>query len=163
MSHSWGQAIRSLTAEERARYYPTGPRPRPVWNAMSDADWVASEPERQARERHCSVRCPNEIAFVTSYRYVTGRAGRISFQERRVCHEHGARFAAKYGLVLPDPDVTGTRAQGSRGVDVVAAALQEMPEGRVSAWPAGTWRATPGLSIDSLDSAGLGQQLDPES
>lgn len=34
--------------------------------------------------------------WVVTYRYVTGRAGRTSFAERRVCDAHAAKFRARW-------------------------------------------------------------------
>ena len=41
----------------------------------------------------------NEPAtYATSYNYVTGRGGRVSWARKLVCADHAAKFAAKNGL-----------------------------------------------------------------
>lgn len=75
MSNSWGHAIRRLTDGERDQQYRLGYR--------------------------CSGKCTEKATFATSYRYVTGRAGRVSWAERYACDTHAQRFAAKHDLELP--------------------------------------------------------------
>jgi hypothetical protein len=81
MSNSWGHAIRRLT-----------------------------EPEAEQRARHgqtCTGRCVAPATYATTYSYVTGQAGRVSWAERYACDEHAARFAAKHGLSLPAEPIVG--------------------------------------------------------
>ena len=53
----------------------------------------------------CSMRgCTGEPIYETGYNYVTGRAGRVSRQQRYACANHGAQFAEKHGLELPLAD-----------------------------------------------------------
>lgn len=47
-------------------------------------------------------KCSKTPTWVTSYDYVTGRAGKTSVRHQRVCAEHAARFAEKHGLALTD-------------------------------------------------------------
>jgi hypothetical protein len=61
--------------------------------------------EKQGRYFRCSVRCPERVAFVACYSYVTGRAGRTSRQERQICRKHAETFAKRYGVAMPDPVV----------------------------------------------------------
>lgn len=50
----------------------------------------------------CVVRgCPHTIAFRTTYRYVTGRAGRVSRADRYICEEHARKFATKHKIEMP--------------------------------------------------------------
>jgi hypothetical protein len=47
--------------------------------------------------RRCSTRrCAEPVTHQTSYRYVTGRAGRITLAEHQVCDGHAARFAQRH-------------------------------------------------------------------
>jgi hypothetical protein len=42
-------------------------------------------------------RCTEPSAFETTYQYVTGRAGRVSYARKHLCHAHAEKFRAKYG------------------------------------------------------------------
>ena len=75
MGDSWDHVIRLLTDKE-LEYY---------------GQW------------HCSApRCHESPTHGGEYRYVTGRAGRTTRAERKLCPEHAARFAAKHSLAMPD-------------------------------------------------------------
>lgn len=95
MSRSWGHGIRSASDSER--------HTSSKWGRVPNVS-VQMEDGRVVGKRACSVRCQNPVIYVTSYRYVTGRAGRVSAAERAVCAEHGARFAQKHGLELPSTE-----------------------------------------------------------
>lgn len=62
----------------------------------------------------CSTgKCSAQPTHRTSYRYVTGRAGRIQTAERAVCIAHAQRFAAKHNLEIGEPQaqqVTASQA-----------------------------------------------------
>ncbi len=50
----------------------------------------------------CSApKCNDPMKFGVSYRYVTGRAGRIGRAEKGYCQAHGKKFAEKNGIDLP--------------------------------------------------------------
>jgi hypothetical protein len=49
----------------------------------------------------CGARdCEKSPTWVTSYSYVTGRAGRTSKRHQRVCADHALTFADKHNLLL---------------------------------------------------------------
>ncbi|MBO0683144.1 MAG: hypothetical protein J2P45_08320 [Candidatus Dormibacteraeota bacterium] len=75
MSESWGHRVRILPQKER---------------------------ERLVRLQCASGRCTNEATHATSYNYVTGRSGRVSWAERKVCLEHAQRFADKHGVEITE-------------------------------------------------------------
>lgn len=50
--------------------------------------------------------CPNPPLWIASYDYVTGRQGRTSSAERRLCEKHATDFAKKYKLNLPASSMT---------------------------------------------------------
>jgi hypothetical protein len=102
---SWGHAVRPLTADERAYIFSQDEvKPMPPWWGSGEAAWKEHEEGWSRRRRRCSVRCQNDVAYVTTYQYITGRAMRTSWADRRVCAEHAAKFAAKHGLELPPVD-----------------------------------------------------------
>lgn len=75
MGESWGHRVRILSQEDCEHLLRVGLRCR-------------------------SGRCTNEVTHATSYNYVTGRLGRVSWAERSVCREHAARFAAKHQVEI---------------------------------------------------------------
>lgn len=59
---------------------------------------------RAQRDGHCSTgKCRDRATHLTSYRYVTGRAGRVGSAERAVCTAHAERFAAKHEVEIGPP------------------------------------------------------------
>lgn len=77
MGESWGHRVRILPQEERERLVRSGLK--------------------------CSSgRCPKEATHATSYNYVTGRSGRVSWAERNVCREHADRFVAKHEVEITE-------------------------------------------------------------
>lgn len=83
---SWGHAAGRL--EESDPYYrPLGTQPL-----------VCSWPK-----------CGQPVTHWTSYRYVTGRAGRVSRATKHVCEVHAQRFADKHGLEITDSLVNQSR------------------------------------------------------
>lgn len=73
----------------------------------------------------CWPKCHKpEVVYVVSYRYITGRAGRVGIREQFVCQRHGREFAAKNKLVAPDPAIPGTtKSAREHRADFVNAAL----------------------------------------
>ncbi len=52
--------------------------------------------------KHCSGRrCPVLSEYVVRWKYVTGRAGRVTYAHRSYCREHAEKFVKKHGLELP--------------------------------------------------------------
>lgn len=88
MSQSWGHAVRRLTEAQAAL------------DALHD--WKCR-----------TGKCGEPVTHITQYSYVTGRAGRVSFSQRRVCTGHAERFAAKHEIEIadaPKPDEPATAA-----------------------------------------------------
>ncbi len=57
--------------------------------------------EEQPWAAGCSApKCEELAEYYARWDYVTGRAGRVSFQERRYCRGHAEGFAGKHGLDL---------------------------------------------------------------
>lgn len=50
--------------------------------------------------------CRALIEFRCSYRYVTGRGGRISTARRAYCREHATRFAKRHRVAMPPERLT---------------------------------------------------------
>ena len=49
-----------------------------------------------------TLRCTASPTLVCSYRYVTGRAGRVTRADREYCQQHAEAFAKKNGVALPE-------------------------------------------------------------
>lgn len=73
-TRSWGHAIRPLTEQEQASNARTG------------------------RATCATGRCTEQATHLTTYRYVTGRSGRVSSAARGVCPTHAEKFAAQHNL-----------------------------------------------------------------
>ena len=92
MSQSWGHAIRRLTSEEAATYTRLG--------------WTCA-----------TAKCKEPVTHITQYSYVTGRGGRTSWSQRKVCTTHGERFAAKHEVEIGETTASegGTAAPAGEG------------------------------------------------
>lgn len=81
MSNSWGHTAYRMTDEEIAKIVGYG--------------WTCS----------CSGsrgRCDLKAEYCVEYSYVTGRAGRTSYAQKKACIEHAKKFAAKHKIeILP--------------------------------------------------------------
>lgn len=56
----------------------------------------------ESRDWTCSApRCAATVEYICTYRYVTGRAGRMTTSTRAYCPTHAERFAACHGLSIP--------------------------------------------------------------
>ena len=102
-SNSWGHAVRALTADER--------------QARDRLDWTCS-----------AGKCQQAPTHVTTYQYVTGRAGRTSEAEKRVCGEHARRFAAKHNLDFEAGPESGEEATTGMDSKAYTAGLTELRE-----------------------------------
>lgn len=134
MSSAYGHYVRLLTNDERAyrqreherrvREYEAGER----YSSFGARFYYSCGQGRGAN------RCDEPAVYMTGYRYVTGRAGRVSSAERHRCERHAAAFARKHGLELPTaPSPRPLRTGG----DAVADALAGIsPSSGASAAPA---------------------------
>jgi hypothetical protein len=86
-SSAFGYALTRLGADA----YDT-PERVPDWHDASREVWRPCCTDRK---------CDGRPEFIASYRYVTGKAGRVSSQRRYVCQAHAEAFAKKHGLELP--------------------------------------------------------------
>lgn len=77
MSNSWGREVNRLTEDQLALY--------------ARHDWTCA-----------AGKCKEPPTHLTTYSYVTGRAGRVSFASRRACTAHAEAFAAKHGIEITD-------------------------------------------------------------
>src|SRR5690606_6685875 len=98
--------------------------------------------------RRCSARrCVEPVTHVSGYRYVTGRAGRVSWAERRVCEGQAARFAQRHQIEIgPAPTRAGTRPADEGSPVVYRGELR-----RVRGRPPGEWS----LSLARAGGGGL--------
>jgi hypothetical protein len=86
MGDSWGHTLERLSAEQQA-------------------DMVATKPCGCGcrRYRLCTMgRRDHEqpATYLSTYNYVTGRAGRVSWARKALCDDHAAAFARKHGIDL---------------------------------------------------------------
>jgi hypothetical protein len=68
---------------------------------LTEEDWKRMGPyEREYLRCGCSMAagCGEPITHWLRYRYVTGRAGRVSDALRYCCVKHAWRFASKFGI-----------------------------------------------------------------
>jgi hypothetical protein len=81
MSNSWGHTAYRLTDEEIAKFVQLG--------------WTCSCGGPRGR-------CDLKAEYCVEYSYVTGRAGRTSYAQKKACIEHAKKFAAKHKVeILP--------------------------------------------------------------
>lgn len=79
------------------------PRPMPDWWHQGQEAWAEFDRNWARQARQCAAgKCKEDVAYVISYRYITGRLGRVTTSERKACAAHAAAFAKKHGLELPD-------------------------------------------------------------
>jgi hypothetical protein len=88
LGRSWGHAIRRLTDDEIAFV-----RARHAW-------WIAKYPDWPYRPgTACRTgKCDEDATHAVSYSYVTGRSGRVTWAEKRVCGGHAEKFRVKHDL-----------------------------------------------------------------
>lgn len=57
----------------------------------------------QVGTRTCAAgKCQGVAAYASTYRYVSGRAGRATFAQRALCEHHATRFAATHRITVID-------------------------------------------------------------
>lgn len=90
----FGHAVRRLTADEINRWVEL--------DVTLEQRWPEHAHDRRFRYAVCRATkdCLGKITHEVSYCYVTGRRGRITTAEKRVCREHAEAFAAKHGIEL---------------------------------------------------------------
>ena len=106
---AFGHYVRILTDEEQAHLARMRERYGPRFYACGHG----RKPNR----------CETPATHMTGYRYVTGRAGRVSSSEQSRCETHAAAFAAKHGVAMPDAPAPRPMRTGG---DLVADALSSL-------------------------------------
>lgn len=94
MSKSWGHTIRPLTEEEIQKQIKDGELwyqyrvDNPLEGFLPDKDKFV------AKERKCRIssKCCNKSTHILRYKYVTGKAGRVSWAEKQVCAVHAEKY-----------------------------------------------------------------------
>ena len=84
---SFGHKVTPVDQHERA-----GTFRNPIWSTCHSG-------RNRARE---NPGCQHGVEYVCSYAYVTGRAGRVSTNEKGRCREHAQMFANKHQIDGPD-------------------------------------------------------------
>ena len=92
MSESWGHAIRALTRGEQVAGFTDRRYHR-----------CCAQCHRTEERRHQES---SRAFYSSSFRYRTGRAGRIGERHLYLCETHAEKFAQRYGLKLPRPEPT---------------------------------------------------------
>jgi hypothetical protein len=95
---SWNHTLRPFTADELAHWLE---REQTVRDRFG-------EPYRAGAVHwyECSSpRCHGRPAFYSTYDYITGRAGRVSYARKDLCVEHARKFATKNGLTFDEQAV----------------------------------------------------------
>jgi hypothetical protein len=88
MSRSWGHAVGVLSDSIRAQYRRQGELERARWGS-----------ELRGSSDVCRTgKCEEFVSHVVRYKYITGRAGRVSDCERLVCGMHAEKFAHRYDI-----------------------------------------------------------------
>lgn len=70
MGNSWGHKVRPLTGEEIKQV------------------WIG-------KKCKISSKCKNDSTYMLTYNYITGRAGRSSSSEKRICKQHAEKYINK--------------------------------------------------------------------
>ena len=94
MAKAWGHNVRPLTEQEIQSQTNSG---------KSWYQWKLEHPQEGETpdeskcihyERKCRIsgKCQNESTYMLTYRYVTGRAGRISYAEKPICEHHAEKY-----------------------------------------------------------------------
>lgn len=86
---AWGHTVEAMSPEQAARYREL---------RQQTTKW---------RQWACVVpRCLRVAQYRVTYRYVTGRGGRVSQARREYCREHAALFSTRHGLTMPAEEPT---------------------------------------------------------
>jgi hypothetical protein len=91
MSNSWDHTLEQLSVHELFRL------------ARHDLKFAAKFGDGYRTHGMCSIgRTSHQepACYEHSYRYVTGRGGRLSWAAKLVCADHAAKVANKYGIDL---------------------------------------------------------------
>lgn len=74
---------------------------RPTWESHTPQGKV-TRPVVCGGGRGKGGRCKEQALFVCSYTYVTGRRGRLAFNDTPMCPAHAQAFAERHGLEVPE-------------------------------------------------------------
>ena len=99
MGNSWGHTLAPLTEAE------LGERNRWAidYAACHPESPLPTRPDHDAEGRRlctASGKCRNTAAWWGTYRYVTGRAGRVSTATKALCDDHAAKWRSNHGAVV---------------------------------------------------------------
>lgn len=82
---SFGHKVTPLEQHQRAGVFRN-----PIWSRCN------------AGKRRPNPGCQKPVQYVCEYAYVTGRAGRVSTNEKGRCREHAQHFANRHQIDGPD-------------------------------------------------------------
>lgn len=94
MSKAWGHTVRLLTDAEIMHQKEMG---KSWFRYMLEHPKEGHTPDEEKyirTERKCRIssKCQNESWYMLMYRYVTGRAGRVSVAQKPVCEHHAKKY-----------------------------------------------------------------------
>jgi hypothetical protein len=100
MSKAWGHNVRKLTEEEILQQINSG---KSWYQFQIEHPQEGRTPDEKKcihYERKCRIssKCDNECTHLLTYRYVTGRAGRVSFAEKPICEHHAQKYLVEVNI-----------------------------------------------------------------
>lgn len=116
---SWNHTLRPFTPEELAYWEEREQAQKEQWGEPGAKSYRADD---SVHWNECSApRCHGRPVFHSTYDYITGRKGRVSYARKELCVDHARKFAAKNGLpfdesALPmlEPAPSATQAKACR-------------------------------------------------
>ena len=87
MSRTWNHTIRPIVGSQKARV-----------TFHETQSWNPDAPVTDLFEcASCPVKAKKLATWVASYEYITGRGGRTSTAQRRLCDEHAKKYCLAHG------------------------------------------------------------------
>lgn len=94
MSKAWCHKIRPLTDQEIESQINSGKR-QYSWRLEHPDERIIPDEQfyiHYVRKCRISSKCEHESAYMLTYRYITGRAGRTSYAEKPICEHHAKKY-----------------------------------------------------------------------
>lgn len=94
MSKAWGHTVRLLTEQEISHAIEMGKSHWEYCKNNPNGRPVPEEAEIIRLERKCRIssKCQNQATKMLRYKYITGRAGRISWADKPICDHHASKY-----------------------------------------------------------------------
>lgn len=93
MSNAWGHNVRPLTEAEIQGQIRMG-ESHYFWYEKNSVPTTKTKEYCIHLERKCRIskKCQNESTHMLTYRYITGRVGRVSYAEKPICSHHAEKY-----------------------------------------------------------------------